>query len=527
MSVASAEVAKSAAEVKSVDAIARRNRRLAGLPREVDPRQTWLQRKLAGPQLWIVIGALTVYVLGLWHFYRLESSLTMQQIAEATQKAGNPTTLTISQFNEALWSVIFHFDVGAYGVKLAPGALWTLLFWIVVFCLLDRLRPTPPSAKVVALGWGICGAPLIALYVNTWVSTLVSYTVRIDPSSDPRPAVFIAPFVEEASKALIVFALAIALRHRLVTPFQVIGLAGLSAAGFAFTENITYYLPQYLSATKIIGTDPAQVMDQAMWLRGVCTCFGHPLFTAMTAVGIVMGIRVHSRLVRILCPLAGYLVAATLHMVFNGFSSLGASASVLVIGGLVLIVMGLFWLWRQLAKERATIAWRLDDYVRMGWLQSSDPLIFNRIGYRAKLGLAGLLRGRRVCKATITLIAAITELAYLRAAMVDGLVDEPGLVRERELLIDIRALRGIALDDPANLSVKPPTWHPVTRLRAAWTRLQNRRHFAPPSGVPAYPPARPVQPGYRPVQQYPGPPRSAYPAGVYTGGGAVGRPNRY
>jgi hypothetical protein len=303
---------------------------------------------------------------------------------------------------------------------------------------------------------------------------------------------------------MIVFWLAIAVRNRMVTPFQMIGLAGLSAAGFAFTENLIYYTRQYIYATKIYGNDPVADMTQLMWMRGVCTCFGHPLFTSMTAVGVIMGIRAHSKVVRILCPLAGYLVAATLHMTFNGFTSFSDDTTVLIVGGLVLIVIALMWLWRQLGRQRTQIAWRLDDYVRMGWLAPGDPLIFNKLATRGKLSLAALLRGRRIYKATISLIADITELAYLRVGMVDGLIDEPGLARERELLIDIRARRGIALDDPDGLAIRPPTWHLVDRMRGFLARRRGAAHVASPSGVPvqpAYPgaPARPVLPQPRPA----------------------------
>ena len=49
--------------------------------------------------------------------------------------------------------------------------------------------------------------------------------------------IFVAPFVEEASKTTVLFWLAILLRYQWVSRLSGIVLAGLSGAAFAFTEN--------------------------------------------------------------------------------------------------------------------------------------------------------------------------------------------------------------------------------------------------------------------------------------------------
>ena len=52
-------------------------------------------------------------------------------------------------------------------------------------------------------------------------------------------------------------------------------------------------------------------------LRGVWLAFGHPLFTTMTGIGVLVAVRTHSKVVRVLAPLVGYLAASLLHMAFN------------------------------------------------------------------------------------------------------------------------------------------------------------------------------------------------------------------
>ena len=44
------------------------------------------------------------------------------------------------------------------------------------------------------------------------------------------------------------------------------------------------------------------------------TFFGHPLFTAMTGIGLAVALRSKSKIVRIVAPLAGFCAAAFLHM---------------------------------------------------------------------------------------------------------------------------------------------------------------------------------------------------------------------
>ena len=103
----------------------------------------------------------------------------------------------------------------------------------------------------------------------------------------------------------------IAYRYRLVSKVSGIVLAGLSAAGFAFTENIIYYARAIVfTSTTISAGDPDQAINTLVMLRGVWLAFGHPLFTTMTGIGVLVAVRTHSKVVRVLAPLVGYLAAS-------------------------------------------------------------------------------------------------------------------------------------------------------------------------------------------------------------------------
>jgi len=188
-------------------------------------------------------------------------------------------------------------------------------------------------------------------------------------------------------------------------------------------------------------------------LRGVYTSFGHPLFTLMTASGLVIGLGARSRLVRVLAPLAGFLLACAGHMLFNGLASTNPMdqlqrAWYLALGLVGVIVISLIV---SVVGNGQLIRARLTDYQRAGWLSERDVVVFGGPLRRVKLLWFALFRGPRVWWRTATLLRRVTELAYLRDAMTRGTVDQTGDERARELIHDIDGLRGRALTDTEGL----------------------------------------------------------------------------
>ena len=433
-----------------------------GLPPLADPRLKWYKRVVASPWTWVIVALLVFCAFALWvQYYVVYAGLVVQIVSDLKQAGLPPQYLSQDAFNEGL--------LGSTG-----WAALTLAAYVVIFLFFDRWRPTPPSLKLVALAWGACGATFCAIFVNSWAGTLLAGGSTDDPTADAAAAVFVAPFVEEACKATVLFWLVMAMRRRLCSVLQMIGLSGLAAAGFAFVENIIYYTRQYCEASLVPGVDPEAVRKSLVLLRGLDTSFGHPIFTMMTAFGLIVGLRQRSKLARIICPLTGYLVAALLHMCFNGLSSIISDPDVLirtlVTYGVMVAAVVVFWLVGQCLAQRRVIAWRLDDYVRMGWLRDRDPAVYSGVLTRTKLVVAGWLRGWRIGKATVRLMADITELAYLRQSLVTGTADAGVVGREHELAVDIKALRGIGLDEPVGLRLVPRYRGP-----AAWHTFQNWR----------------------------------------------------
>ncbi|HMR50620.1 MAG TPA: PrsW family intramembrane metalloprotease [Arachnia sp.] len=412
--------------------ILERERRLSGLPSAV--ARPWWQRLLHSPLFWLTVILVPLFVVGLADQY---ATLTHTEVFEdGTEMMG----LT----NESLR-------------KSAGYAVWTALAYAALFVWLDRFRGQNVVVWLLTFGWGAAISTWVSLYINTWAGRMMSTT---DANSDmgTRAAVFSAPFVEEAAKATILFLLLILVRTQIVSRLSIVALAGLSAVGFAFVENIIYYARVWMYATHTIEVgDPKEAMMEIVLLRGVYTSFAHPLFTVLTATGMSVGMSARSKIVRIVAPLAGFLAAVAGHMLFNGASSTrGVDALILPwIMVLVLVLILAVSLVLSVWQQARLIGVRLDDYRRAGWLSERDVEVFSRPFTRVRLLLVALFRGPRLWWRTATLMRRITQLAYLRNSMVRGTVSWVGDLHGLDLLQEIDRLRACAIADPRGLPLVP------------------------------------------------------------------------
>ncbi|MDR0990439.1 MAG: PrsW family intramembrane metalloprotease [Propionibacteriaceae bacterium] len=424
-------------------------RRRAGVPLASD--RPWRQRLLT-PWIPAVAAIIAVEVFSL-------SWMMRYLMADTTQADG---------------TVVPGFSGDAIRLA-ATYALPTLAVYSLLFILADRFRPQRLGLWLLAVTWGGSAACAGALFLNEWASSRLAVTWWAPGYDQARLAIYIAPFVEETTKAVILFAIAFIARGRITSRLSGIALAGLTAVGFAFTENIVYYGQVIVYGSYSAGT--GEVMS---WLRdlaiqrGIFYSFGHPLFTAMTGIGLVVAVRSRSKLVRVTAPLAGYLAAVLGHMGFNTAASLLSGTQLNLVYALImlpavfaLVLVAVFTLRRQ----RQLIVDRLTDYVIMGWLPATYPELFSRWWTRTKALLASLWHGSPW--ATLQLQSTISELVYLRDASGRGVVDDGGLWREHELVDRVHRLRSQhAVENPRGL--RPYFWR----------RRTNQIGWASPLGLP-------------------------------------------
>ncbi len=338
-------------------------------------------------------------------------------------------------------------------------AMWTALVWSLLFIWMDRFRPQRPLVWLLTFLWGACASTWVSIYVNSWAGEAMNTTMA-NSDMGSRAAIFIAPFVEEASKATVLFLLVILYRAQIVSRLSIVALAGLSAVGFAFVENVIYYARAFVYGTNTIEVeDPMAELMELVMLRGVYTSFGHPVFTMMIALGLAIALGARSKTVRVVAPLAGFVVGAGGHMLFNGVATSGGTADLRPqwFMALALVAMLTIMMLLTVVAQAQLIRRRLGDYRRVGWLTDRDPVIFSGPFKRMKLHVAALLRGpRKVWLPTARFMRRITELAYIREGMTRGTIADGGDDRAREILCELEELRPVALTDTRGLPLFPP-----------------------------------------------------------------------
>ncbi|WP_406200597.1 PrsW family intramembrane metalloprotease [Streptomyces sp. NBC_01017] len=370
---------------------------------------------------------------------------------------------------------------------------------VAAFRWLDRVEPGPWRNLLFSFAWGACAAALIAIVANSFATRWIA-TATADPShADTLGATVIAPVVEEIAKAAAVLLVFLFRRRDFTGIVDGVVIAGVTATGFAFTENILYlgtaFGTDQLSGDRGI----ASVTAATFFVRVIMSPFAHPLFTVLTGIGFgiaaLSGERQHVR--RVLLPLSGLLLAMGMHALWNGSSSFGEFGFFAVYAAFMVPIFGLLtWLviWTR-QRELRTVREELPAYVVTGWLSPSEPYALGSMrDRRVARQYARRHGGRTAARAVAQYEAYATSLAFLRHRGRRGRAGADFVVRERELLHELWRRREVA---------RPALEHAVAAARV-WPPAHG--YGAPPghwqpygSGYAGYGAAAPY-PAYNPYR---------------------------
>jgi len=378
-----------------------------------------------------------------------------------------------------------------------------LIAWAYLW--LDHVRPGPWQSVVFAFSWGACAATLVAIFANEYGAKLLASTFSATPTqSDHWGATFVAPLVEESAKGTAVLLLFLFRRRQFGSIVDGLVLSGLTATGFAFTENILY-LGSAFSEDKALGTDGVSTTFATFVVRVVMTPFAHPLFTSMTGIGFALAaiLRPGRRWRwRWTPPLAGWLLAMVLHGTWNGTAQLSPVGFLTVYSVVMVPAFGLvLWLafWAR-SNELRTIRDQLPMYAAAGWLPPGEPYALASMRIRGEARReARRLQGEAAGRAVRDYIAFATHLAFLRAAATRGAPEPDFAAREAELLAHLwhrkswaqPALAHAALPDtlprfwPAQLAPYPGPF--AKRYGVPQQFRPTPARWGPPAPGPAYP----------------------------------------
>lgn len=200
--------------------------------------------------------------------------------------------------------------------------------------LLDRYDPEPWSMLCIALAWGGIVAPGIAAVLN---SSAHNYGFAISGPTGATMAstVLSAPIVEEFLKGIGVAGVFYFGKREFDGIVDGIIYATFVGIGFAATENVLYYgraLQESQDALAI-----------TVLVRGVLSPWIHPLYTSMIGIGFGIARETRNPSVRTIAPFLGFLIAVTLHLIWNASATYRGGVPFLILLPLWLLFVGTFF----------------------------------------------------------------------------------------------------------------------------------------------------------------------------------------
>ncbi|WP_147680269.1 PrsW family intramembrane metalloprotease [Actinomyces ruminicola] len=322
-----------------------------------------------------------------------------------------------------LW--IISATAGEASELLVPILLALVPFGIVMVTVrwIDRWEPEPPGLLLAAFLWGAGVATVISLLVNTSASLLVSAATGSVTGAQFFSAAVTAPIVEETTKGLGVLIVFLLWRRNFNGAVDGIVYAAVVAGGFAFAENILYFV-QYSDALLI-----------TFLMRGIASPFAHVTFTSCTGLAIGASARMRSNLAWLWTAPLGLACAIMLHSFWNGMLITEPSLYFYVAMPFFFAAIGLVvWLrW----SERMTMRQRLADYQRAGWFSPAEVTMITTGAGRAAARRWAKSRGPVAAHAMRNFLVCASALAQLRQQAVDGHADADFSAQESALLAAI------------------------------------------------------------------------------------------
>jgi Predicted membrane protein len=225
----------------------------------------------------------------------------------------------------SVWAAIYELTEALEGVSssdawLAVGAsILSAVVGLVFLAWAARLKPTVLS-WLAAFGWGTGGALIFAGYGNTVIDSAVAASNLSDDAVDVVTSVVTGPLVEETGKGIGVLALVLAARKVLDRPAQGGVLGALVGLGFAWGEDVGYYV----SALE----DGMSGLWESFLARALLGAYGHAIFTGVFGYALAWAVlRAQNVLVGLLAAAGGFVAALALHAQANGIGFLAPEDS--------------------------------------------------------------------------------------------------------------------------------------------------------------------------------------------------------
>lgn len=306
---------------------------------------------------------------------------------------------------------------------------------VLAYLWLDRWEPEPPRLLLMAFGWGTSVAVVVSLVLELVLGAAIT---PHEKGPGFATVAVLAPVVEEAAKGMFLLIMMTGRRRRQLNSLtDCLVYAGITAAGFAWMEDIVYIAEGKTVAMSVVTAAMRLVMGP----------FAHPLFTTMTGLGVYFALRQRSAGAKFGCILLGYCGAVVMHGLWNGSSLLGAKAYLLVY---VLWMVPIFGVAITLGvvsrrREQRVVAGKLPGMMAANLVTPNEATWLGSMRHRkVALGEARRLGGPAAVKSVQRFAAQVVELAFVRDRIERGFGDQAAFAEQTEEAYGVVAARAAA-----------------------------------------------------------------------------------
>jgi len=205
------------------------------------------------------------------------------------------------------------------------GFTTSLVFSYVLYWL-DRYEKEPLLLLGGVFIWGAVVAAGSAFLFNTVMGLGIFIFTNSDFATTFATGSLIAPVMEEILKGLAVLGVFLFFRSEFDSILDGIIYAGVTALGFAATENVYYIYTYGFQESGWSG------LLSLTFIRVILVGWQHPFFTAFTGIGLATARLNKNWLVKILAPLVGLSVAMFTHAFHNTLASFLSGAGGMIVG---------------------------------------------------------------------------------------------------------------------------------------------------------------------------------------------------
>lgn len=227
-----------------------------------------------------------------------------------------------------------------------PAFLYaTVIYW------LDRYEKEPKLLLAGSFAWGAIVATAGALIISIVLEAGVQILTGSQTLTELAGGSIIAPVVEESLKGLAVLIIFLVFRKEFDSVLDGIAYAGITALGFAATENVLYLYFMGYQEEGMAG------LWTLFFLRVLLGGWNHAVFTAFIGIGLALSRLSRSLPVKLLAPVVGWFIAVSVHGLHNTmavvlgtfFDMQGLIATILVdwVGWLVMLGIVVWAIYRE------------------------------------------------------------------------------------------------------------------------------------------------------------------------------------